>query len=237
MASPENPESIDLAALQAELRAEAQALKRLRLSAQGFDDRLIELRADPAGEDAAREDAFARGPSAFASDAPLQPIAPLRLRALEFHAAPRPHPRGGYRFRDLTVFEDRAFIQTAYRALLRHGPDPRGELEYLRKLRAGRSKAETLLRLRYSAEGRTQAVRVRGLWFCGGLALLGRIPVLGAAARWLVGLARAPFALQRSLMQQEQLRQHLNQSLLALQEKTNESARTINRILRELDRD
>jgi len=236
MASPE--EQLDLAALQEELRAEAAELRRMHVAAQGFSERIAGLESEAAARtDVRADDAFARGPAAFAQDMDLalHPIAPLRLQALEFRDSPRMHG-GNYRYSDLAEFEDRAFIQVAYRALLRHGPDPQGERLYLQKLRSGRSKAETLLRLRYSHEGRTQRVRVRGLWFYGGLALLGRIPLLGAFGRWLIDWLCAPLLLRKSLRRQEQLRDHLNRSLLALQEKTNETARVTNQILRRQER-
>jgi hypothetical protein len=58
---------------------------------------------------------------------------------------------------------DRAFVERAYWSLLGRAPDPDGGAHYLNQLRTGVSKLTILLRLRESAEGRTQNSEIDGL--------------------------------------------------------------------------
>jgi len=75
---------------------------------------------------------------------------------------------------------DEAFVDHAYRALLRREPDAAGKRHHLEQLRDGRStKIDALGQLRYSREGRQVGVTVRGLWWPFMLQTAYRLPVVG----------------------------------------------------------
>lgn len=107
----------------------------------------------------------------------------------------QPRADGAYALHELLDFHDEAFVRNAYRALLGRPADPQGLRQRLSELRSGRaSKVDLLGRLRFSREGRTRGVRVRGLLPRFLLARAGRVPVLGYPLRWLVcwvGLPRS----------------------------------------------
>lgn len=155
-------------------------------------------------------------------------IQSLRQSPLQWRKPFQQNLRGHYNCQEIFQYEDREFIEVAYRALLRHGPDPAGERFYLNLLRRGAPKIEILLRLRFSAEGRAQKVRIKG-W---GWALLQgglyRIPVLGYVFEWFGALVTLPITRRRFITQQEMLRDHLNRETARLQEKLNETIREIN---------
>lgn len=85
-----------------------------------------------------------------------------------------------YSAREILRFNDKAFIRCAYLAALNRVPDIQGSAYYLEQIRLGRlEKVEVLGRLRYSAEGRSQGVTIKGLTARFALRLAMRIPVLG----------------------------------------------------------
>lgn len=155
-------------------------------------------------------------------------IQSLRESPLHWHKPFQQNFRGEYHCQQIFQYEDREFVQAAYRALLRHGPDPEGERYYLNLLRRGAPKIEILIRLRISTEGRAQNVRLKG-W---GWALLQgglyRLPVIGYFFEWLGALVTLPLTRRRYITQQEMLRDHLNRETARLQEKLNEAIREIN---------
>ena len=61
---------------------------------------------------------------------------------------------GQYHVNDLLCYHDQAFVNVAYRTVLRRSPDTNGCLHYLNMLRNGCAKIDILGRLRYSKEGR-----------------------------------------------------------------------------------
>ncbi len=203
---------MNLETFQQEIRAEAERLRREFQIAEENDGRDFNARED--GRDRSL-------------------LAPLRLDELHFTPAPVTDARGTYRYRDLAAFDDREFIRVAYRALLRHSPDPRGEESYLQRLRNGTHKAEILARLRWSHEGRTQKVHVRGMIGPLALAALAYVPLLGALVQWCVAIVTLPSALYVLRFRQEKLRAHLNRSLERLERKTNEQSARINTLLSE----
>ncbi len=155
-------------------------------------------------------------------------IQALRESPLQWQRPFQQNFRGQYHCQELFQYEDREFVAAAYRALLRHGPDPEGERFYLGLLRSGAPKIEILLRLRLSAEGRSQKVRLTGwAWavLTGGLY---RVPVFGYFLEWLGALITLPITRRRFITQQEMLRDHLNRETARLQEKLNEAIREIN---------
>ena len=85
-----------------------------------------------------------------------------------------------YGLTDFLNFHDESFVRNAYRGILRRSPDTIGFEHYLGGLREGRfTKAEILGRLRFSPEGKTQKVKVKGLFLPFAIQTAYRIPVLG----------------------------------------------------------
>ncbi|MEQ9367002.1 MAG: hypothetical protein RIF32_22400 [Leptospirales bacterium] len=196
---------MDLQAIQQQIRADADVLKR-QLAAE------TALAAGETPKDM-------RG---------LPPIAPLRLTDPETEPRPMPLEGGGYRYGDLARFDDESFVDVAYRVLLRHGPDPEGLANYTRMLRAGKHKAEVLARLRYSHEGRAQKVRLRGLLIPAGFAGLAYIPLIGRIIEWFVELALLSRTLGRMRRANDQYRRRANENFARLTKKINEQSRALN---------
>lgn len=103
--------------------------------------------------------------------------------------------RRSYRLAELTNAPTHEFIDRAYRALLKRSPDPAGVGTYLQKLLHGIAKAEVLGELRWSTEGRKEAVEVRGLRLRYLIERSLHIPVLG----YLLGIVLVLVGLPRFL--------------------------------------
>jgi O-antigen chain-terminating methyltransferase len=98
-----------------------------------------------------------------------------------------------YTVTEFLEYQDDDFIRSAYRGIFRREPDPSGYDHYGYLLYTGQmSKIEILGRLRYSAEGRSYAVPVRGLLkpFLASTAF--RLPVLGAMAAIAIAFFKLP---------------------------------------------
>ena len=104
--------------------------------------------------------------------------------------------RVDYAIGDLTGAHYSAFLDVAYRALLKRAPDDAGSTTQVRLLAAGASKAEILGNLRWSSEGKRVHVHVRGLLPRYVIAKLGRVPVFGYAINWFIALAGLPVLLR-----------------------------------------
>ena len=100
--------------------------------------------------------------------------------------------RSAYAIGELTDPHHRAFVDGAFRALLKRAPAPDEAEAQLRLLGRGTSKAEILGNLRWSAEGRRGNVRVHGLLPRYVAAKARRIPLLGTLLDWLLALAALP---------------------------------------------
>ncbi|HEY0405785.1 MAG TPA: methyltransferase domain-containing protein [Pyrinomonadaceae bacterium] len=111
-----------------------------------------------------------------------------------------------YHAHDLLKYHDRNFIQNAYRAILKRGPDATGYTAFLESLRSGRlNKIDVLARLRYSTEGRAKHVQVKGLFMPAAVRQLYRVPLLGYLLRLCVSLVRLPL----SARHQQQFEAHM----------------------------
>ncbi len=140
-------------------------------------------------------------------------IHPVRLQPL-FH----PHSDGHYHVNDLLKYHDRTFIQNAYRAILKRGPDATGYQSFIDSLRSAQlNKIDILAQLRYSAEGRAKQVEIEGLRLPAMIRKAYRVPVLGYLLNLSVAMARLPLLLRNqqqfethTIAQQEMIVEHLN---------------------------
>ena len=87
---------------------------------------------------------------------PASPEVPARLCVSESAA-------GASALGHLLALEDQAFVECAYRTLLRRDPDPGGMSLYLARLRAGTGKAQILADLVLSPEGKKWGAFIPGL--------------------------------------------------------------------------
>ncbi len=107
-------------------------------------------------------------------------------------APPVTPPGAEVDFRSLNVYSAGRFVDHAYRTVLGRAPDSNGFAHWQDALCSGRlTKAELVVRLRWSPEGRAHGVRVRGLWPALALAALRKIPLLGGLLRRLDVLEHA----------------------------------------------
>lgn len=155
-------------------------------------------------------------------------ISSLRLEKLRFVPEFRSDMLRSVSVSTLSLYDDEEFIENAYIAVLRHRPDPQGKKEYLERLRRGCSKFEIILRLRLSAEGRSQKAKISGL--IRGLAseILCRIPLLGYFFRALIQFWKLPGTVREIRLRQEMLRSHTNHSYNTIEKKINETILTVN---------
>jgi len=153
----------------------------------------------------------------------------LKLLPLHFETGFLPNFRNHFNYRDLARYDDREFIRNAYLAVLRHSPDPHGEQVYTDALRRGRSKVETIIRLRYSREGRSYKVRIKGLIIPILIDLPFRIPLIGYILKILKEIIMLPRTVNQLRTRQEIMRRHINDSNVETQEKLNRIISHINR--------
>jgi Domain of unknown function (DUF4214) len=210
---------MDLNTIKEEIRAEAE---RIRAQLQYLDQ---------AGGAAAGAEEIGR--NSFREEPPTWPLPPLRLFPVEFAPEPDAIKAGVYRYADLSQFEDREFIRVAYRVLLRHSPDPQGERSYLTRLRAGAHKAEILLRLRLSAEGRARRVWIRGLLWRLPFAALVRLPLIGWLIRRGALFILLPARFARLVQRQELGREAVNRNLVQIERRLNDLSDTVTRLAEE----
>ena len=150
----------------------------------------------------------------------------------------KPHPDDTYHVKDLLQYHDRNFIQNAYRAVLKRGPDPTGYNSFIEGLRSGRlNKVDILARLRYSPEGRAKRVRIDGLFFPAMVRFAYQVPVVGYLLNLAVGLARLPRSIRdrqqfeaHVLSQQEQIVDHANRGNAALEALAREFSAALDRL-------
>jgi len=108
-------------------------------------------------------------------------------------ALPAEHPqRRDYRLDELVHVHQDAFVERAWRCLVKRAPRPEELLAALDRLQAGESKIALLGDLRRSAEGRRHAVRVRGLAPRYAFWRLCRMPVIGGLVERLALIAALP---------------------------------------------
>ncbi len=149
----------------------------------------------------------------------------LDIRKLALQPSFQPHDDGQYHVNDLLKYHDRNFIQNAYQAILKRGPDAAGSSGFLESLRSGRlNKIDILARLRFSAEGRAKRVRIEGLLAPAAMRMAYRVPLIGYLLNLVVGILRLPIMIRshrqfeaQVLAQQEMFVEHVNHIGLSLQ--------------------
>lgn len=105
----------------------------------------------------------------------------------------QPHSDHRYHIKDLLRYHDRAFVQAAYRAVLKRSPSETELSRELMRLSSGDvNKIDLLATLRFSAEGRAQGVQLEGLLFPALIRRVGRVPLLGYVIRLGIAFVRLP---------------------------------------------
>ncbi|HEX3248250.1 MAG TPA: methyltransferase domain-containing protein [Pyrinomonadaceae bacterium] len=131
----------------------------------------------------------------------------------------QPHSDHRYHVNDLLRYHDRAFVQAAYRALLKRSPDATELARDLTRLRSGNvNKIDLLATLRFTPEGRAKGVQVNGLVVPAMIRRLGQLPLVGYVIRLGIAFVRLPNLVrdQREfgsyvLSQHEQMAEFINQ--------------------------
>ena len=149
------------------------------------------------------------------------------LPPLAVQAAFDPKPDGQYHIKDLLCYHDQAFMNAAYRAILRRPPDSSGNNHYLRMLRNGCAKVDILGRLRYSREGRVAGVKISGLAAPFLLQQVYRIPVFGR----FIQIIAAIWHLSHLERNQRKFENHIISLIEQVQNHFRESCRTMNESL------
>ena len=129
-----------------------------------------------------------------------------------------------YHVNDLLKYHDHQFVWNAYRALLKREPDEEGLRTYLKQLRSGGfNKIDVLASLRFSPEGRRNAITIDGLRTPAFIRRLYRLPILGYLMELTVGLARLPSLIRNQrriegylVAQGERVATHFNNTSWAL---------------------
>jgi SAM-dependent methyltransferase len=150
--------------------------------------------------------------------------APSNIQPLKLQPQFKPHDDDLYHVNDLLQYHDRNFIQNAYRAILKRGPDAIGYKEFMESLHSGRlNKLDILARLRYSQEGRAKKVQVNGLLVPAAIRTIYRIPGIGYLLNLAMAIFRLPATIRsqqqfesHALAQQELIADHVNQVVFAL---------------------
>jgi 2-polyprenyl-3-methyl-5-hydroxy-6-metoxy-1,4-benzoquinol methylase len=191
-------------------------------------------------DEVARRKAAAGHEAATTDSAPVRAVPRAEAPLLETIALPRlPESSGSiarkdrYTIGEFLAFQDEDFVCNAYRGILRREPDPVGFSAYLEAMRQGRrAKVEVLGRMRFSAEGRTAGVPVRGLPLRFALRLVCRVPVLGR----MLGIVHYLFRLPDIVRNHEQLEAAFFQRKLELNRQINTVKGKIERGITQLQR-
>lgn len=103
-----------------------------------------------------------------------------------------------YEMQDFTKYRDEEFIDKAYQLILNREADIQGKNNYLSKLRAGTlSKAEIIVSLHFSKEGKTQNITINGAKKQYLLTQLYKVPFIGYITKLVVTAATLPKVLNR----------------------------------------
>ena len=105
----------------------------------------------------------------------------------------QPRSNNRYHIGDLLRYHDRAFVENAYRAILKRPPDATELARDLKRIRTGEfNKIDLLATLRYANEGKAKGVEVEGLTVPALVRRLGQLPLVGYFIRLAIALVRLP---------------------------------------------
>jgi SAM-dependent methyltransferase len=105
----------------------------------------------------------------------------------------QPRSNNRYHISDLLRYHDRAFVDNAYRAILKRPPDATELARDLKRVRSGDfNKIDLLSSLRYAPEGRAKGVEIDGLSTPAVVRRLGHLPLIGYFVRLAIALVRLP---------------------------------------------
>lgn len=105
----------------------------------------------------------------------------------------QPRSTNRYHISDLLRYHDRAFVESAYRAILKRPPDATEFARDLKRMQTGAfNKIDLLSTLRYSNEGKAKGVEVEGLTVPALVRRLGHVPIVGYFIRLAIALVRLP---------------------------------------------
>src|SRR5215510_3240183 len=105
----------------------------------------------------------------------------------------QPRSNNRYHISDLLRYHDRAFVESAYRAILKRPPDATEFARDLKRMQTGAfNKVDLLATLRYSNEGKAKGVEVDGLTLPALVRRLGHVPIVGYFIRLAIALVRLP---------------------------------------------
>jgi len=115
-----------------------------------------------------------------------------RRRAVRGHAGVELFPmKRKYALGEFLRLDSEEFVRAAYRGLLRRDPKPDELATDLSRLGSGRfAKADLLIRLRWSAEGRAFDVKISGLKRLRRIRRIQHVPLLGSVVTWIVDRER-----------------------------------------------
>lgn len=181
----------------------------------------VERGGSPVGtavDEMVASDSQARSVNSSSKNQDGQPLEMLELEKLALQPSFQPRTDDSYNVQDLLLYHDRNFIQNAYLAVLKRGPDATGYRAFIEGLRSGRlNKIDILARLRFSSEGRAKKVHVKGLFFPAAVRQAYRVPILGYLLNLFIAVARLPNAIRHAqqfeahvLAQHEQFADYAN---------------------------
>ncbi|HEX2269890.1 MAG TPA: methyltransferase domain-containing protein [Pyrinomonadaceae bacterium] len=127
--------------------------------------------------------------SARATENPIPSVVPELKLQPDF----QPRSNNRYHISDLLRYHDRAFVENAYRAILKRPPDATEFARDIKRLRSGQAnKIDLLATLRYSNEGKAKGVELEGLTVPAMVRRLGQLPLVGYFVRLVIALVRLP---------------------------------------------
>ena len=127
--------------------------------------------------------------NASATENTVQPSAPELKLQPDF----QPRSNNRYHISDLLRYHDRAFVENAFRAIVKRPPDATEFARDLKRVRSGQfNKIDLLSTLRYSNEGKAKGVEIDGLTVPALVRQLGHLPIIGYFIRLVIALVRLP---------------------------------------------
>lgn len=132
------------------------------------------------------------GPAILAGPTP-ESAAQSSIPELKLQPDFQPRSNNRYHISDLLRYHDRAFVENAFRAILKRPPDATEFARDLKRLRSGEfNKVDLLAALRYSNEGKAKGVELDGLKVPALVRQLGQLPIVGYFIRLALAVARLP---------------------------------------------